>query len=60
MEIKIKLQTIVIEDKESGRSYKVRTLRTAEEIAGYIEESEKNEIASNLEQMVIEEIKNHK
>jgi hypothetical protein len=34
----------------------VRTLRSAEEIAGYVQESEKEEITDKLEQAVIEEI----
>ena len=60
MEIKIKLHTIVIGDEDGGKSYKVKSLRTAEEIAGYIEETEKDEMVSKLEQVVIDEINNPK
>jgi len=56
MEIKIKIHTIEIKDKDSGENFKVKTLRTAEEITGYIEETEKEEIVSKLEGLVIEEI----
>lgn len=60
MEIKIRLHTIVIRDEDSDKSYKVKSLRTAEDIAGYIEETEKDEMVSKLEQVVIEEINNPK
>jgi len=56
MEVKVKIQTVVITDEDGGKSYKVRTLRSAEEIAGYIQESEKEEITDKLEHAVIEEI----
>ena len=57
MEIKVKLHTITIMDNESGKSCKVNTLRSAEEIAGYIEESEKDEIVGRLEHEVCEVLK---
>jgi hypothetical protein len=60
MEIKVKLNKIVISDEGSEKIFKVRTLRTAEEIAGYVEETEKEEMVCKLEQMVIKEINNHK
>ena len=56
MEIKIKLQTIKITDASSGKSFSVKTIRSAEEIASYIQESEKDEIVSKLEQEVSEVI----
>ena len=56
MEIKLKIHTIEIKDEDSGKNFKVKTLRTAEEIAGYIEETEKEEMVSKLEGLVIEEI----
>jgi len=52
MEIKIKLHTVVIKDEDSSQVFKVSTLRSAEEIAGCIEESEKDEIVDKLEQEV--------
>jgi hypothetical protein len=54
MEVKVILREIVIKDRQSGKEYIVRTLRTAEEIAAYVEESEKDEITSKLEQVVSE------
>ena len=52
MEVKVTLREIVITDKQSGKEYTVRTLRSAERIAGYIKESEKDEITDRLEQAV--------
>ncbi len=49
MEIKIQLQTLVIKDQETGKEYKVRTLRSAKEIAEFMEESEKEIIADKME-----------
>jgi hypothetical protein len=56
MEIKVKLQTIKITDTSTGESFSVKTIRSAEEIAGYIQESEKDEIVGKLEQEVSEVI----
>ena len=56
MEIKVKLQTIKITDTSSGESFSIKTIRSAGEIAGYIQESEKDEIVSKLEQEVSEVI----
>jgi hypothetical protein len=56
MEIKVKLQTIKITDTSSGESFSVKTIRSAKEIAGYIQESEKDEIVGKLEQEVSEVI----
>ena len=46
MEVKVILREIVIKDRQSGKEYIVRTLRTAEEIASYVEKSEKDVITS--------------
>ena len=54
MEVKVTLREIVIKDRQSGKEHIVRTLRTAEEIASYVEESEKDEITSRLEEAVCE------
>lgn len=54
MEIKIRLQTVVIKDQNTGEMYKVKTLRSAKEIAEYVEESEKEIIASKIEETVCE------
>ena len=50
MEIKIELQTVIIKDQNTGEAYKVNTLRTAKEIAEFVEESEKEIIASRIEE----------
>ena len=52
MEIKIQLQTLVIKDQETGKEYKVRTLRSAQEIAEFMEESEKEIIAEKMEAVI--------
>ena len=52
MEIKIKLRTLQIRDQKTGEAFTVRTLRTAKEIAGFIEESEKEVITSKIEDAV--------
>ncbi len=54
MEVKVELRTLVIKDKETGEEFTVRTLRSAEDIAGYVEESEKDEIVDKLEEAVNE------
>lgn len=54
MEIKVTLQEIIIKDKKTGKEFMVHTLRTAEEIASYIEENEKEEIVARLETVVSE------
>ena len=54
MEIKIKLQTILIKDQETGETFTVRTLRTAQEIAEFIDESEKEVITSKIEETICE------
>ena len=53
-EVKITLRVLVIKDTPSGEEFTVRTLRTAQDIAAYVEESEKEEVVSELEQMVSE------
>ena len=54
MEVKVKIRTLIIKDDQTGKSFTVRTLRSAEEVAGYVEESEKDEIVSRLEDAVCE------
>jgi hypothetical protein len=53
MEVTVTLQEIAIRDKKTGEQFTVRTLRTAKEIADYIDESEKEIIVSRLEEVVI-------
>lgn len=52
MEVKVKLRSITIKDENTGELFTVRTIRSAKEIAGYVEESEKDEVVSKLEQEV--------
>lgn len=54
MEVKVKLRDIAIKDTETGEEITVRTLRSAQEIAGYVEESEKDEIVERLEELLTE------
>jgi hypothetical protein len=54
MEVKVRLRAITIKDEDSGEEFTVQTLRTAEDIAAYVEETEKDEIVSKLEEAVIE------
>ena len=56
MEVKVKLQAITIKDENTGESFTVKTLRSAEEIASYVQESEKDEAISKLEEEVWKEI----
>jgi hypothetical protein len=42
MELKITVHTIVIKDKDTGEETTVKTVRTAEEISGYVDETEKD------------------
>ena len=56
MEIKVKLQAITIKDEDTGESFTVKTLRSAKDIADYVEESERDEMVSKLEQVVSDEI----
>jgi len=52
MEIKVTLQDIIIKDKETGEEFTVRTVRTAQEIASYIEESEQDEAIDKLQDVL--------
>jgi hypothetical protein len=54
MEIKITVRTIIVTDKSSGEEYTVKTVRSAKEIAAYIDESEKDEAVQALEDAVYE------
>ena len=52
MEIKVTLQDIVIKDKESGAEFTVRTVRTAQEIASSIEETENDAVTDKLQDVL--------
>ena len=54
MEVKVKINTLVIKDKETGEEYTLKTLRTAKEVADYIEETEKEEAVFIVEAAVLE------
>jgi hypothetical protein len=53
-EVKVRLSVITIRDENSGEAHRVKTLRSAREIAEYIEESEKEIIVDKLEDLVCE------
>ena len=53
MEVKVKLHSIRVKDNATEEEFTVKTLRTAKEIAEYIEESEKDEIVSRLQDAVL-------
>ncbi len=54
MEVKVQLHAITIKDEKTGEEFTVQTLCTAEAIAGYVEESDKDIIVDTLHQMVAE------
>ena len=54
MEIKIRLHKLQIKDQKTGQAFTVRTLRTAQEIAEFIDESEKEVITYKIEETVCE------
>ena len=54
MEVKVKLRVITIKDENAGEEYTVKTLRTAQEIAEYVQESEKDAILDKLQEAVCE------
>jgi hypothetical protein len=54
MEIKVTLHDIIIKDKATGKEYTVRTVRTAQEVAGYIEETESEWALDKLQEVLSE------
>ena len=56
MIIKVELHTILIKDENTGEIYKVKSLRSAMDIAEYMQETEKDEMVTRLQQKVCEEI----
>lgn len=54
MEVKVKLHTLYIKDEETGKEYPIITIRSAQEIAEYIKESERDEIQNKLAYLVSE------
>ena len=56
MEVKVKLHEIKITDSVDGKSVALMTIRSLDEIANYIRESEKDEIIDKLEQEVSDAI----
>lgn len=53
MEIKVKINTLIIKDKETGEEYTVQTVRTAKLLSEFVEESEKEEAMDMVETAVI-------
>lgn len=54
MEVKIKLRTVTIRDDDTRKEFTVTTVRTAEEIAAELEETEKEAVRSRVEDAVWE------
>ena len=54
MEVKVKLRTVTIKDVDTGKEFTVTTVRTSEEIAADLEETEKDAIRSRVEAAVWE------
>ena len=52
MEVKVKLRAITIKDENTGEEYTVLTVRTAEDVARYLEESERDETGDKLREAV--------
>jgi vacuolar-type H+-ATPase subunit C/Vma6 len=52
MDVKIKIRALTIKDENSGEEFTVTTLRSAEDIASYIEETEQDEIHHIVEAAV--------
>jgi hypothetical protein len=51
----ITVQEILIQDENSGESYRVKTIRTAKEVAEFINESETEIVMEKIEVAVFEE-----
>lgn len=54
MEFKIDVHNLSIKDEKTGEVLAVTTLRSAKEIAEYIEESEGKELPSRVEKIISE------
>jgi hypothetical protein len=54
MEITIVLHEVIIKDQASGQEFKIRTLRTAQEIVEELEQSEKEVSLGKLQEAVSE------
>ena len=54
MEVKVKLQQIIVKDKRTGEEFTLVTTRTAKDIAEYLQESEKEEMRWKVEEAVVE------
>ncbi len=54
MEVKVTIRLVTIKDDKTGQQFTVKTIRTAEEIAEYVVEDEKEHIVSKLEEAVSE------
>jgi hypothetical protein len=56
MEVKVTLHLLTIKDKDTDEEFTIKTIRSAKDIAEYLEESEKDEMVTKLEQTVWEVI----
>lgn len=50
MAVKVKVNSTIIRDEKTGEAFRPRTLRTAREIAGLVEETEKEVISDKSHQ----------
>ena len=54
MEVKVTIRTITIREDATNEEFTVRTLRSAKDIAGEVEESERDAMVSKLGEAVSE------
>lgn len=59
MKIDLPIHSLVIKDKSSGETVTVKTMRSAKEIAGYIDETEKDILHDAVVDAVSEALVNH-
>ena len=52
-QITIKLNEVILKDKASGKTMTVQTVRTLEELHGYIEESEQEDAQWKVEDALL-------
>ena len=54
MQVEVTLNEILIQERGGGKKYVIRTVRTVEEIAGELEETEKEHVRDKVEEAVSE------
>lgn len=53
MDITVRVRKVIITDVETGHRFTVHTVRTAEDIASYVEEIETGEVVMELVEQVV-------